>query len=88
MNETEIKKLAATYTREEARSRLLHVANELIKASFNIEEYIERFDSAENDAHRARIVNWALSHLVCNIQTNLRIDLLANSQAALANTGL
>ena len=40
--------------------------------------------NASTDYERGKVVNYAINHLYCNIQPNLRIDLLADSQAVLA----
>ena len=49
-----------------------------------MEVYADKFDNASTDYDRAKVINYAINHLYCNIQPNLRIDLLADSQAELA----
>jgi hypothetical protein len=58
------------YACESARERLQDSINTLQRAMYELECYEEKFH--------------AINHLVCNIQPNLRIDLLADSQAELA----
>ena len=50
----------------------------------NLEVYADKYDNASTDYDRAKVINYAINHLYCNIQPNLRIDLLADSQAELA----
>jgi hypothetical protein len=46
-----------------------------------LEVYADKYDNAGTDYERAKVINYAINHLYCNIQPNLRIDLLADSQA-------
>jgi DNA-binding transcriptional regulator YbjK len=72
------------YAVTQAKERLQDAANTLQRSMRELESYIERFDQASTERERSQIVNWAVNHLVCNITPNLRIDLLADSQAQLA----
>ncbi len=72
------------YACESARERLQDSINTLQRAMYELECYEEKFNEAEDNAERAKVLNHAINHLVCNIQPNLRIDLLADSQAELA----
>ena len=49
-----------------------------------MDSFVAEFDGAATDGDRAKILNWTINHLVTNIQPNLRIDLLADSQSELA----
>lgn len=76
--------LEARYIRDKAQRHLQSAINTLQQNMYEMECYLENFDSAMADAERAKIINRAINHLVCSIQPNLRIDLLAESQAELA----
>ena len=71
--------------REIARERLQSAINSLQRAMYEMEVYAEKYENAGTDYDRAKAINYAINHLCCNIQANLRIDLLADSQAELAN---
>ena len=83
----ELKELQAQQVREIAKERLQSAINSLQRAMYELERYAEKFDEAEDNAERAKVLNLSINHLVCNIQPNLRIDLLAHSQAELAKLG-
>jgi len=70
--------------REIAKQRLQSSINSLQRAMYDLEVYADKFDNASTDYERAKVINYAINHLYCNIQPNLRIDLLADSQAELA----
>jgi hypothetical protein len=53
---------------------------------YEMECYQDKLAEATTDGERSQVLNWAINHLICNIQPNLRIDLLAASQAELAVT--
>jgi DNA-binding transcriptional regulator YbjK len=72
------------YAVTQAKERLQDAVNTLQRSMYELELYIERFEQADTDRERSQIVNWAVNYLVCNITPNLRIDLLADSQAQLA----
>ena len=72
------------YNVTQAKQRLQDAVNTLQRSMRELEVYIERFEQADTERERSQIVNWAVNHLVCNITPNLRIDLLADSQAQLA----
>ena len=67
-----------------AKERLQSAINSLQRAMYELEVYADKFDNASTDYDRAKVINYAINHLYCNIQPNLRIDLLADSQAELA----
>lgn len=81
--ESAVAAIEANYVREKARERLQAAINQLQRSMYDMECYAEKLAAAENDRERAQAMNWAINHLVCNIQTNFRIDLLAHSQAEL-----
>jgi DNA-binding transcriptional regulator YbjK len=72
------------YAVNQAKERLQDAVNTLQRSMYELEVYIERFDQAETERERSQVVNWAVNYLVCSITPNLRIDLLADSQAQLA----
>ena len=76
--------LEAKSTRKIASERLQAASNQLQRSMYDMECYAEKLDAANSDRERSQVLNWAINHLVCNIQPNLRIDLLAQSQAELA----
>lgn len=88
---TETKKqaysLKANYERNQASKRLEFVINRLQRTMFDLECCLEDLEAAEDDAKRAKALNAAINHLICNMQPELRIDLLAESQAELAKLG-
>ena len=85
MNDTEIQiaALLAKQAREKANQRLQDAVNVLQRSMYEIERYQERMQDANSDKERAQVINWAVNYLVCNIMPNLRVDLLADSQAEL-----
>ena len=87
-SQNEIPNFHATHVRQQAHERLQAAINCLQRNMFELECYVEKFDAAANDAHRAEIINAAINHLVTGIQPNLRIDLLAHSQAELCKLGV
>ena len=84
----ELKELQAQQVREQAKQRLQSAINSLQRAMYDLEVYADKYDSAGTDHDRAKVINYAINHLYCNIQPNLRIDLLADSQAELAKLEL
>ena len=80
----ELQEIVAKQVREIARERLQLAINSLQRAMYDLEVYSDKFDNAGTDYERGKVVNYAINHLYCNIQPNLRIDLLADSQAELA----
>lgn len=56
----------------------------LQRATAELERYASNYNNASTPAEKAKVLNWAINHLACNIMPNLRIDLLANAQANLA----
>ena len=80
----ELKELQAQQVREIAKERLQSAINSLQRAMYDLEVYSDKFDNAITDYERGKVVKYAINHLYCNIQPNLRIDLLADTQAELA----
>ena len=76
--------IEAKSIRTTASERLQAAINHLQRSMYDMECYQEKLAEAASDRERALVLNWAINHLVCNIQPNLRIDLLATSQAELA----
>lgn len=84
MDKQQFQKLQHKHAVNQAKERLQDAVNTLQRSMYELEVYIERFEQADTERERSQIVNWAVNHLVCNITPNLRIDLLADSQAQLA----
>ncbi len=79
--------LIAQAARQSARESLENARNTLERALREMDGYLAKFDDAATDRDRARVINWSINHLVANIQPNLRIDLLADSQSELTKLG-
>ena len=84
LDNKELHEIAAQQVREMAKERLQSAINSLQRAMYALEVYADKFDNAATDYERGKVMNYAINHLYCNIQPNLRIDLLADSQAELA----
>jgi len=87
LTQAQLVAIQAKQTRNLAQERLQTAINTLQRSMYDLECYLERLDAADSDTERAWVMNSAINHLVCNIQPNLRIDLLAESQAELAVLG-
>ena len=84
LDNKELQEISAQQVRETAKERLQSAINSLQRAMYALEVYADKFDNAATDYERGKVINYAINHLYCNIQPNLRIDLLADSQAELA----
>ena len=84
LDKKERQEIVAQQVREIAKERLQSAINSLQRAMYDLEVYADKFDNAGTDYERGKVMNYAINHLYCNIQPNLRIDLLADSQAELA----
>ena len=84
MDKQHFHEIQRQYAVTQAKDRLQDAVNTLQRSMYELEVYIERFDQAETERERSQVVNWAVNYLVCSITPNLRIDLLADSQAQLA----
>ena len=84
LDKKELQEIVAQQVREIAKERLQSAINSLQRAMYDLEVYADKFDNAGTDYERGKVMNYAINHLYCNIQPNLRIDLLADSQAELA----
>mgnify|MGYP001422051440 CR=1 FL=1 len=87
LTQAQLVAIQAKQTRNLAQERLQTAINTLQRSMYDLGCYSERLDAADNDTERTWVMNSAINHLVCNIQPNLRIDLLAESQAELAVLG-
>ena len=84
MDKQHFHEIQRQYAVTQAKERLQDAVNTLQRSMYELEVYIERFEQADTERERSQIVNWAVNYLVCSITPNLRIDLLADSQAQLA----
>lgn len=83
---TELAVNEAKHAREKAVQQMQEAINHLQRTHYEMDRYPERMEEVATDLERAQILNWSINHLLCNIMPNLRINLLANSQAALAKS--
>ncbi len=84
MDKQQFHEIQRQYAVTQAKERLQDAVNTLQRSMYELEVYIERFEQADTERERSQVVNWAVNYLVCSITPNLRIDLLADSQAQLA----
>lgn len=84
MDKQDIQAAQGQYLVKQVAERLQAAVNTLQRCMYEVDRYCERFSEAATDRERAQVVNWAINYLVCSITPNLRIDLLADSQAQLA----
>ena len=75
--------MIAAQARDKAEQRLRDAVNVLHRSIDEINRYQERLLDCKTDVERSQVINWAVNYLVCSITPNLRIDLLADSQAEL-----
>lgn len=74
----------AQQARQDAVDRLQAAVNHLQRSTYELEIYIEQIKSAQEDKQRSDVMSWAISSITCNIMPNLRVEMLARSQADLA----
>lgn len=67
----------------DGRDGLIHARATLQRALAELEQYIDRYDSADQLKEKADIINWALNHLATYIPSNVRLDVMAGAQAKL-----
>ena len=72
-------------TEQKAKDALLTARSTLERSLRELDQYIERLDTAKTPQDKSQVMNWALNALACNITPNLRLDLMANAQAELAS---
>lgn len=81
MDDQQFQKLQHKHAVEQAKERMQDAVNTLQRSMYELELYIERFEQATKDDERSKAVNRFLSYLATAITPNMRIDLLADSQA-------
>jgi hypothetical protein len=81
--DAKIAAMLAAQARDKAEQRLRDAVNVLQRSIDEIIRYQERLLVCKTDVERSQVINWAVNYLVCSITPNLRIDLLADSQAEL-----
>ena len=74
----------AKLVRSEAKKCLRHVSNQLSKAAYEIDQYLNDFSTARLPIRRQVIFNEAIAYLVSNVLPNLGIAKMASVQAQLA----
>ena len=79
--------LESDYAQKLAAERLDEIVDQIERFKREVQRYADRYAEAEDNAERAKIVNWTIHHITTNLMCNLRIDLLADSQAALSRLG-
>ena len=81
--DAKIAAMLAAQARDKAEQRLRDAVNVLQRSIEEINRYQERLLDCKTDVERSQVINWAVNYLVCSITPNLRIELLADSQAEL-----
>ena len=84
LTQAQLKAIQAQQTRKLAEERLQAAINTLQRSMYEMECFAERLEAADSNAERGWVMNSEINYLVTGIQPNLRIDLLAQSQAELA----
>ena len=72
---------------QNAREALTHARGTLARAMQELDAYIAKFEEADAPARKAEVLNWTLHHLATYIAPNLRLDQIANAQAAFSSQG-
>ena len=67
----------------DARDALTNARATMQRALSELENYIDRYDNAEQLKEKADIINWTLNHLATYVPNNVRLDVIASSQARL-----
>lgn len=73
----------AAYAVENADNHLNVVRLTLMRALEEVGKYQRSFTDEADLSRKADVLNWTINYLVTGILPNLRIDLLATSQASL-----
>ena len=81
---TELKAQEAKRVRNEAKKCLRHASNQLSKAAYEIDQYLNDFSTTRLTIRRQVILNQAIEHLVCNVLPSLGISEMARVQVQLA----
>jgi hypothetical protein len=81
-NKSEFTKRLAENDGEEALARARAT---LVRALEELDNYINKFEAANDSRLKAEILNWTLNFLSSSIANDLRLDLLANAQAKLTS---
>lgn len=79
--------LESDYAQKRAAERLDEIVDQIERFKREVQRYADRYAEAEDNAERAKVINWTIHHITTNLMCNLRIDLLADSQAALSRLG-
>jgi hypothetical protein len=80
----ELRAHEAKQVRSEAKKCLRYSSNQLSKAAYEIDQYLNDFSTARLPISRQVIFNEAITHLVSNVLPNLGIAKMASVQAQLA----
>jgi len=73
----------AAYAVENADNQLNVVRLTLMRALEEVGNYQRNFTEEADLSRKADVLNWTINYLITGILPNLRIDLLATSQASL-----
>ena len=79
--------LESEYAQKRAAERIDEIVDQIERFKREVQRYADRYAEAEDNAERAKVINWTIHHITTNLMSTLRIDLLADSQAALAKLG-
>ncbi len=80
----ELRAQEARWARNEAKKCLRHASNQLSKAAYEIDKYLNDFSTARLPIRRQVILNQAIEHLVCNVLPSLGISEMARLKVQLA----
>jgi multidrug resistance efflux pump len=67
-----------------AREAIAQARSALERSLRQIDNYTKQFESKTDVANQAKIMNWLLNELACNILPNLGMSDIANAQQELA----
>lgn len=81
--ELRLQALAAARVIENGADAIATVRDALARALREIDVYAERYDNADNNEGRAKALNQVIQFCASNILGNMRLDLVADCQAAL-----
>ena len=80
----ELKAQEARRVGNECKKCLRHASNQLSKAAYEIDQYLNDFSTARLPIRRQVILNQAIEHLVCKVLPSLGISEMARVQVQLA----
>lgn len=79
----DIKKFELEYAVRNGRESLGVARETLARALQEVDHYIEKYEGSDDTAYKAQVLNWTINFLATFVSTNMRFDMLAQSQADL-----